>query len=125
MSESDSQIRQGILVMLVLVRYVKPELSYVWVTRNGLGQGEERGVVGNVAAGEEKSGLLLVQRCQLLLQVFVHHRVARDVPSSSGPGSVVDNSLPGDHPEQKCRRLVLDRDMNVTKISNSGIWSVV
>ena len=26
MSESDSQIRQGILVMLVLVRYVKPGL---------------------------------------------------------------------------------------------------
>lgn len=44
------------------------------------GQGEEGRVVGHEAAGEHQGGVLAVQGCQLGLELFMEHRVPRDVP---------------------------------------------
>jgi len=49
-------------------------------TRELTSQGEEGGVVGHVAGGEDQGGLLLVQGGQLRLQLLVENRVARNVP---------------------------------------------
>ena len=62
-------------------------------TWNGLGQSEEGGVIGNVAAGEQQSPLLLVQVGQGALQVLVHHRVTGNVPSTPGSGAVIVNGI--------------------------------
>ena len=63
-------------------------------TRNLSCQGEEGGVVGHVAAGEDKTGFLLMKLGELILEVFVHHRVSGNVPGSSRASSVVVNGIP-------------------------------
>ena len=44
------------------------------------GQGEEGGVVGHEAAGEDEGGVLAMQGGQLGFELLMKHRVARDVP---------------------------------------------
>lgn len=54
------------------------------LTRQGLSQREEGGIVGDEAGGEEKRGLLPMERRQFALQLFVERSVAGDVSGSSG-----------------------------------------
>ena len=52
------------------------------------GQGEERGVVGDEAGGEDERGVLVVQLGQLALELLVERRVARDVAGAAGAHAV-------------------------------------
>ena len=57
------------------------------------GEGEQGRVVGHVAGGEDQGGLLLVQRRNLCLQIFVEERITRDVSGSSSPNPIVGDSM--------------------------------
>lgn len=54
-------------------------------TRQHLCEGEEGGVIGHKAGGEEECSILLVKVSQFLLQFNVEFTGARDVPGTSCP----------------------------------------
>ena len=57
------------------------------------GQGEQGGVVGNIATGKYQSTFFLVQRCQFLFKFFMQHAISGNVACTASPGSVLFNSL--------------------------------
>lgn len=59
------------------------------VTRQHLGQREERGVVGHEAGGEEQGSVLPVEIGQLVLQVHVELTRPRYIPSPSSSRTVL------------------------------------
>lgn len=54
-------------------------------TRQHLGEGEEGGVVGDKAGGEEQRSVLAVKVSQFFFQFHVEFTGPRDVPGASCP----------------------------------------